>query len=114
MKNVMQSIRSFFLNSGQERLRRQLLEQNDRVLADVGFSRELLEAGVEYWPWRISDPFDMVNQPKVQPSKAELDLAIAKLQSFSDRDLDDINLARGDIEHAVRYGRPEDRQNQAA
>jgi hypothetical protein len=34
------------------RMRDDLLKRNDRVLADMGFSRELLEKGVSSWPWR--------------------------------------------------------------
>lgn len=36
-----------------DRARRELLMQSDRFLDDVGLSRDLLEAGVRAWPWRI-------------------------------------------------------------
>lgn len=39
---------------GRERARRELLNLNDRYLEDLGFSRELLEEGVNAWPWRVS------------------------------------------------------------
>ena len=32
-----------------------LLASSDRMLDDAGFSRKLLEQGVEAWPWRASD-----------------------------------------------------------
>jgi len=34
------------------RIRQQLGGLSDRQLADMGFSRELLEQGSEAWPWR--------------------------------------------------------------
>jgi len=36
-----------------DRLRQNLLDRDDRFLTDAGFSRELLEAGVHAWPWRV-------------------------------------------------------------
>lgn len=36
-----------------ESARRKLLARSDRLLADVGISRELLEDGVGAWPWRV-------------------------------------------------------------
>ena len=35
------------------RARRVLLAKSDRLLADLGFSRELLEEGVKAWPWLV-------------------------------------------------------------
>ena len=51
---------------GRERARRELLNLNDRYLADLGFSRELLEEGVQAWPWRIS----VEQEHYVQPATA--------------------------------------------
>ena len=34
-------------------VRQELLSKDDRLLADIGISRELLEEGVGAWPWRI-------------------------------------------------------------
>ena len=38
--------------AGRERARRAFLQMNDRLLADAGISRELLNRGVKAWPWR--------------------------------------------------------------
>lgn len=38
-------------------------------------------------------------------SESEIRHAIEELHALSDRDLDDLGIARGDIEYAVRYGR---------
>jgi uncharacterized protein YjiS (DUF1127 family) len=41
------------------RLRQELLRWDARLLADAGFSRELLEDGVRAWPWRTPiDPIE--------------------------------------------------------
>jgi len=36
-----------------EKTRRQLLEMDDRTLADIGVSRALLELGSAAWPWNL-------------------------------------------------------------
>lgn len=40
-------------NRGRNVVRDELLSKDDRFLADIGISRELLEEGVGAWPWRI-------------------------------------------------------------
>ncbi|ASJ73628.1 DUF1127 domain-containing protein [Granulosicoccus antarcticus] len=39
---------------GRRRARRALLTKSDHMLADMGFSRELLEQGVKAWPWLVA------------------------------------------------------------
>ena len=39
---------------GRRQARRALLAKSDRLLADMGFSRELLEQGVKAWPWLVA------------------------------------------------------------
>jgi len=38
-----------------EKTRRQLLELDDRTLADIGVSRPQLELGSAAWPWTLED-----------------------------------------------------------
>ena len=40
--------------AGRRRARRALLAKSDHLLADMGFSRELLEQGVKAWPWLVA------------------------------------------------------------
>ncbi len=40
--------------AGRRRTRRALLAKSDHILADMGFSRELLEQGVKAWPWLVA------------------------------------------------------------
>lgn len=45
--------RRYVTNLSRSRARRELLGRSDRLLADIGISRERLEAGVRAWPWRV-------------------------------------------------------------
>ncbi len=86
------------------RTRRVLLDRGDRFLEDVGISRELLEAGVHAWPWRV-DGSASPAEP-VREGRRGLRQAIRELNAYSDRELADLGLARADIPRAVLYGRP--------
>ena len=94
--------------SGRARARRELLHLDDRLLADAGFSRELLELGVDAWPWRVQAGADRLTSPLVGGEVAERELAIAAeaLRRYSDAELTDLGIGRGDIDRAVREGRP--------
>ena len=94
-------------------LRKRLLARDDRVLADIGIARDLLEQGVRAWPWKA--PVDPIwglghfNLAAVRPVAArdeELAAAVAELSTYNDADLWDLGLTRGTIEDAVRHGRP--------
>jgi uncharacterized protein YjiS (DUF1127 family) len=105
----------FFIMVGRERARNSLLHLNDRLLEDVGLSRELLVEGGSAWPWRkdsveiasatkkkkITNIFSMASEQEV-----EIQRAIKELKSYSDRELADIGITRCDIEFVVRNGRP--------
>lgn len=90
--------------------RYELLDHSDRQLADIGVSRELLQQGVQAWPWRVAA--DGTGQPLPEPvqshrlSRREIDHAVAELNAYSDAELDELDLRRSEIRHAVRYGRP--------
>jgi uncharacterized protein YjiS (DUF1127 family) len=96
------------------RLRQNLLQLDARLLADAGFSRELVEDGVRAWPWRApTEPASGLGRPMTE---ADYRAAIAELESYSDTDLQDLGLNRGAIPEAVRNGRPgfaEDQQQAA-
>jgi uncharacterized protein YjiS (DUF1127 family) len=98
------------------RLRYELLHLDARLLADAGFSRALVEAGVRAWPWRApEEPTSSLHFGR-RTTEADYRAAIAELQSYSDSDLLDLGLSRGAIPEAVRNGRPgfpEDQQQAA-
>ena len=101
------------------RLRHNLLQLDTRLLADAGFARELVEAGVRAWPWRTpAEPATGLGSLRFgrRPTEVDYRAAIAELESYSDTDLLDLGLSRGAIPEAVRNGRPgfpEDQQQAA-
>lgn len=91
------------------RLRQDLLRLDARLLADAGFSRELVEAGVRAWPWRAPEETAAgIGGLRFgrQLTDADYRAAIAELESYSDAELEDLGLSRGVIPEAVRNGRP--------
>ncbi len=100
------------------RLRQDLLRRDDRVLADIGVSRALLEGGVRAWPWQPpADALDGAGPYRLRrPGGAGFARAVAELQALSDAELRDLGLTRGGIEEAVLHGRPgfPEEQRQAA
>ncbi len=54
-QRIMHFINAGLERSAYQRTRRHLLRLNDRILEDMGFSRELLERGQKAWPWRMPE-----------------------------------------------------------
>ena len=79
----------------------ELLRRNDRVLADAGFSRELLELGARAWPWRV----DTGAEDLRYVARMRRRRAILELEAYDDRALADLAIARADIPRAVSEGR---------
>ncbi len=96
--------------SGRARARRELLHMDDRLLADAGFSRVLLELGIEAWPWRARTDDGVVPTEVLvrTPAEREVELEVAAdaLRRYNDHELADLGIARGDIDRVVREGRP--------
>jgi uncharacterized protein YjiS (DUF1127 family) len=112
---IKQGYQRSIVQAGRARIRRELLSLSDRSLVDAGFSRELLEAGVSAWPWRVNQDIGPINYPalagfhqpvSVAPQKSQYRQAVAELRAYSDLELADLGLARGQIEYAVKHGRP--------
>ena len=90
---------------GHSRLRNQLLLSNDRVLEDMGFSRELLLQGVSAWPWRVDGEKSEAKVYSIfSEHEKEVRQAISELESYTDVELADIGIVRCDIESIVRNG----------
>ena len=81
--------------------RQLLLRLDDRTLADINISRELLEVGVKAWPWQLPQDGAMVAQ-----AAHEIRSAVRELESYSDAELADLGISRGSISDAVLHGRP--------
>jgi len=80
-----------------------LLASSDRRLADTGFSRHLLEQGVDAWPWRSETV--SASLPFMQLDLTAKQRAVRELEKYSDRELGDLGISRGSIEDAVANGR---------
>ena len=88
------------------RMRKELLALDARRLADIGYSRELLEAGVAAYPWLLPAEDAVHLALPGQRSEADYARAVAELKASSDADLRDLGISRAGIEDAVRFGRP--------
>lgn len=68
---------AYYTHLGRARARQILLGLDERLLEDAGFSRRLLEAGTDSWPWRqdvgkaeVTSADDMwAKQPQTHPAK---------------------------------------------
>ncbi len=100
------------LKIGRKHARDALMGKSDRLLADIGISRALLEKGIDHWPWTLgeSDVVQLAPKPVVKQNRREERRAIRALRALSDRELSDMGITRGSIAHAVRYGRPRDNE----
>lgn len=81
----------------------ELMALPENRLADLGFDRAALEAGVQAWPWRLDGEQFVVPQSESQPvfSRRELRQAERELAAMSDRELGELGIARTDIRRAV-------------
>ncbi len=81
--------------------RKLLLALDDRTLADISISRELLTSGVKSWPWRLDADDHAVNL-----AAGRFKSAVRELESYNDSELADLGISRGAIRDAVLHGRP--------
>lgn len=116
MSTTFQSMKAgffrYFTQIAHARVRQELLYRDDEFLASAGISRQLLEQGINAWPWRLQDA-ELESQPQppeqnteIAVSKREYAKAVAELNGYSDAELADLGISRGSIKYAVRHGRP--------
>ena len=118
LDRIVNSLEKSFVNASRTRARLNLLTRSERVLADGGFSRDLLEQGNQAWPWRIdgnvptsSTPYIhapaglRTSVPAMQQNYASNAKAVADLNADSDVELADLGIARTGIVEAVHFGR---------
>lgn len=86
----------------------------DQQLLDYGFAPELMDKGVDGWPWRGDQPAEPVTTRKLKRSEEER--YVQELENCTDAELKDLGIYRGSIRQVVRYGRPglDDARNQQA
>lgn len=92
------SMNRFFERVAKARMQSTLLTMGQKWAEDKGYSYEAIVAGESEWPWR--------KLPEKAAEEKEIKRAIRELKSFDDRQLRDIGIPRGEIELAVRHGRP--------
>ncbi len=52
LNKIAEAYNRYMNHVARTRVREALLQSSDRMLEDAGFSRELIEQGVQAWPWR--------------------------------------------------------------
>ncbi len=103
LKRMARGYESYMTHRGRVLAREHLLRYDDRMLADNGFSRELLEKGIAGWPWRTETEQDALLSSNTTLTSQRR--AIADLKTLSDAELQDLGITRGTIEQAVVSGR---------
>ena len=86
LKKCMTGYERYVTQVSRERAREILLRSDDRMLADAGFSRSLLEEGVAAWPWR-SDAVNEAGLPPIQLDLVTHEQAIRTLTRSSQPEL---------------------------
>ncbi|ASJ71473.1 DUF1127 domain-containing protein [Granulosicoccus antarcticus] len=102
-KNMAQGYERYMTLRGRILAREHLLRCDDRMLADSGFSRGLLQEGVSAWPWRTMEAQDASSYGN--PALKSRAQAITDLKSLNDAELADLGITRGTIEQSVESGR---------
>ena len=92
------SMERFFERVAKARMQSTLLTMGQKWAEDKGYSYEAIVAGESEWPWR--------KLPEKAAEEKEIKRVIRELKGFNDRQLSDIGIPRGEIERAVRHGRP--------
>jgi uncharacterized protein YjiS (DUF1127 family) len=97
---------TLFERVGRAHVRRSLLRYNDRALEDMGFSKELLEAGTRAWPWRAADEATIgdINFDNLKPYRNAVnhEQVANQLRNYSDTELADLGPCRTNPDHAIR------------
>ena len=73
-----------------------------REQVGLGLSPKQLREGVKAWPWRYETDHSGIRAL----SQREIRRAEAELGAYTDRELAELGIGRGDIASVVRHGRP--------
>jgi uncharacterized protein YjiS (DUF1127 family) len=98
---IMRRVRRIVVRMGYARARAQLLQLSDRTLDDIGISRVLLAQGIDAWPWREVSP----TVSTIDEAPLDVKPAIAELRRYNDAELNELGIARSQIETIVVKGR---------
>ena len=103
LKRMARGYERYMTFRGRVLAREHLLRYDDHMLADCGFSRELLEKGLTGWPWRTETEHEALLSDNTTLTSQKQ--AITDLKALSDAELQDLGISRGTIEQAVASGR---------
>jgi uncharacterized protein YjiS (DUF1127 family) len=103
LKRMYQRYETYMIHVGREQARTVLLSRSDRVLSDLGFSRKLLESGIDAWPWEV--PTEKLLKIDFESTQTNEKQAISELESLTDVELQDLGISRGGIRESVLEGR---------
>lgn len=99
LKSMATRYNDYMTYVGRKRTCEVLLRSNDRLLEDAGFSRELLEKGVDAWPWQVTG-----SAPELQAvmfDRLPIGGAISEPQLCNDQSQHDLAVTAGTITESV-------------
>ena len=110
LKKALSRLTAIQLHFYRESARQRLLQRSDRFLRDAGISRDMLEMGTKAWPWQHEQAEKFL--PPLE-TLAMRNRAIKELEAYSDRELQELGIARTNIVDVVENGRPGFQQDAA-
>ncbi len=105
LRRIGEMYNSYMTKRGRAEAHSILLNLDNKMLADIGISRDALEGGVTYWPWDEA----ALARENAKLAGLKLDTtaqkAVRELDAYTDRELHDLGINRGMITDAVKNGR---------
>ena len=95
---TIKSIGNLFDRMGKGRVQSWLIRMGPEWAEANGYSYDDILRGLSKWPWHQS-PEKIAEERKIRR-------VIRELNSYNDRELRDLGIARSEIGTAVRFGRP--------
>ena len=102
--NLLEGYDSYMTHLSRVRAREVLLKSSDRLLKDAGFSRELLESGVQAWPWRKVGP-ELAPLHFRQLGHSNVDQGTSEINNHGDKALHDFSGSEGSVVDVVMSSR---------
>ena len=97
ISNTIKSIGNILDRIAKARVQSWLIRMGRDWTENNGYNHDDILVGVSKWPWRRSLETVAV--------KKEIKRTVSELKSYSDRELTDMDIPRGKIEHMARYGK---------
>lgn len=101
---LLNMIANYFAQNGKYSVLNYLRQVPESRLIEMGYSPTLIREGITAWPWREDQEPEYLQQ--IEKILSDEKVHIKALQHYSDADLADLGIPRGQIKEAVRHGRP--------